>query len=165
MHRELESMYPAASAWHRLCSNLSQLHPRATCCAASGEGYGSHDAITAYPAARHDGRLGPALPACQFIPAPPRSFWGAATTKAGAAPHLYTHRGDAVTDPIRWPPRDISRRDRSDVARVWLTAPRRPIRSHLERDRTTWPGVPSFFYACEVSCRVRAERAMHYALL
>ncbi len=26
---------------------------------------------------------------------------GAATTKAGAAPHLYTHRGDAVTGPIR----------------------------------------------------------------
>jgi hypothetical protein len=90
---------------------------------------------------------------------------GAATTKAGAAPHLYTHRGDAVTGPIRWLPRDVSRGDRRDVARVWLTAPCRPIRCRFYRNRTTWLGVPSFFIAYEVSCRVRAERAMPYAPL
>ena len=38
-----------------------------------------------------------------------------------------------------------SRGDRRDVARVWLTAPRRPIRCRFSRDRTTWLGVPSFF--------------------
>ena len=53
--------------------------------------------------------------------------------------------------------------DRRDVARVWLTAPCRPIRYRFSRYRTTWPGVPSFFSAYEVSCRVRAERVKPYA--
>jgi hypothetical protein len=57
----------------------------------------------------------------------------------------------------------VPRRDRRDIARVWLTAPCRPIRCRLSRDRTTWPGVPSFFSAYEVSCRVRAERVKPYA--
>src|SRR5215204_4291918 len=55
-------------------------------------------------------------------------LWGAATTKAGAAPLLLTHRGDAVTDPIRWPPQ-----------RRVLT-PRRPQRySPGGADRSTPP--------------------------
>src|SRR5829696_7526408 len=59
----------------------------------------------------------------------------------------------------------VARKDRRDVARVWLTAPCRPIRCRFSRDRTTWLGVPSFFCAYEVSCRVRAERVMPYAPL
>src|SRR5215204_7177864 len=90
-------------------------------------------------------------------------LWGAATTKAGAAPHLLTHRGDAVTGPIRWPPRRDHRGGRRDVARLWLTAPCRPIRCRFSQHRTTWPGVPSFLIAYEVSCRVRAERVKPYA--
>src|SRR5215217_4713043 len=89
------------------------------------------------------------------------------TTKAGAAPHLYSPiegTQSPALDPLAAPGRS-SRRGRRDVARLWLTAPSRPVRSRLAQDRTTWPGVPSFFSACEVSCRVRVERAIPYASL
>ena len=46
---------------------------------------------------------------------------------------------------------------------LWLTAPHRPTQFRLPEARTSWPGVPSFFIACEVSCRVRTERAKPYA--
>src|SRR5215217_1900563 len=55
-----------------------------------------------------DGRLGFALPArrcCGVHLFLRTSSGGAPTTRAGGAPHLLTHRGDAVTGPIRWPPR------------------------------------------------------------
>jgi hypothetical protein len=46
-----------------------------------------------------DGRLGLALSAFhERVTAPPLPN-GAATTTAGATPHLLTHRGDAVTGP------------------------------------------------------------------
>src|SRR5215210_3317062 len=64
---------------------------------------------------------------------------------------------------IRWPPRRDYGGGRRDVARLWLTAPCRPTRPRLDRDRATWSGVPTFLIAYEVSCRVRAERVKPYA--
>src|SRR5215217_45768 len=73
-------------------------------------------------------------------------LWGAATTKAGAAPHLLTHRGDAVTGPIRWPPQRV-------------LIPRRPQRySPGGADRSTppdpipaWPKTEPLGLECPLS--------------
>src|SRR5215218_10353048 len=45
---------------------------------------------------------------------------------------------------IRCASRSTHRGGRRDVARLWLTAPCRPIRCRFSQHRTAWPGVPSF---------------------
>src|SRR5215212_11571068 len=58
----------------------------------------------------------------------------------------------------------LPRGSRRDIAQVELTAPRRPIRFQLDlKPNHLACGVPSFFCAYEVSCRVRAERVKPYA--
>ena len=90
-----------------------------------------------------DARLGLALSAFyERVAAPPHPD-GAATTAAGATPHLYTHRGDAVTGPgIRWPHREGSRGDSRDVSRLWLTAPSRPMRCRFSNTESLGQECP-----------------------
>src|SRR5215203_584836 len=72
-------------------------------------------------------------------------LWGCANdeSRCRTAP-LNPERGCSHRPCIRWPPRSTDRGGRRDVARLWLTAPCRPIRSRFAQDRTTRPGVPSF---------------------
>src|SRR5215204_659700 len=91
-------------------------------------------------------------------------LWGCANDESRCrTPPLVLQRGCSHQPCIRWPPRNTYRGGRRDVARLWLTAPGRPIRCRFSQHRTTWPGVPSFLIAYEVSCRVRAERVKPYA--
>src|SRR5215204_864865 len=91
-------------------------------------------------------------------------LWGCANDESRCrTPPLVLQRGRSHRPCIRWPPRRDYRGGRRDVARLWLTAPGRPIRCRFSQHRATWPGVPSFFSAYGVSCRVRAERVKPYA--
>src|SRR5829696_266875 len=112
-----------------------------------------------------DGRLGFALPTRRWgvhlFRAPPLGV----RQRRRPVPHPTSKPIEGTQSPTLDPlaaPRRFPRRPHR-CSRLWLTAPSRPIRCWFSRHQTTWPGVPSFLSAYEVSCRVRAERVKPYA--